>query len=579
MSRRLAAVVAAVLTLAACSTVPTSSPTVQITQVPSRQDADVGIEPLAPETDASPEEIVRGFIDASASTDRGHPVAREHLTPAAQDSWADDGGVTVIEPGFATVTRDEGVVRLSARTVGTVDERGIFTVGGERFVRDFTVEKVDDQWRIADPEDGLVVLEPDFERVYDQLNAYFLDPTGKRVGPDPRYLVVGEAQPTALVQRLFGGPSPALRAGVDNPVDGLALRRPVTVDGSTATVDLTGLPADPEPPLRQICTQLVWTLTQSRIRSVEVLVEGRPVSLAQVPRAQTTDDWAAYDPDAVPVDAVGHYVDAKGALRTAPDGQRVPGPAGEGAYRLVSAAAASDATSGQLAFLAAVTAPDRAGDVSLLAGPYGGQLATVLPGSRSLTAPTVAGTRPEIWTVRNGNVVVRVLPGATPQNVTATALDGLGTVEALQLSPDGVRAALIIDGRSGPVLYIGTVVRSKDAVVLGDLRQVNPDIEDAVDVTWSASDTLMLLADDQAGEAVVPYEVSIDGWGLSGVQTAGLPAEATTIAAAPNQEPLVSAVEPDAPGGPTIWRLIGVTWVTLVLGAPPQAGTEPFYPL
>jgi hypothetical protein len=582
VSRRgtLAGLVAVVLALAGCSTVPTSSPTVQITQVPSRQDADVGIEPLAPEAGASPEEIVRGFIDASASSGRGHPVAREYLTSSAQESWADDGGVTVIQPGFATVTRDKGVVRLSARTVGTVDERGIFSVGGERFVRDFTVERVGREWRIADPENGLVVLEPDFERVYDQLNAYFLDPTGKRVVPDPRYLVVGEAQPTALVQRLFEGPSPTLRAGVDNPVEGLALRRPVTVEGSTATVDLTGLPTEPDPPLEQICAQLVWTLTQVRIRSVEVLVEGEPVGLARVPRAQTTDDWAAYDPDAVPVDAVGHYVDEKGALRTAPDGDRAPGPAGKGVYDLVSAAAASDATSGQLSFLAAVTSPDRAGDSSLLAGPYGGELAAVLPGSRSLTPPTVAATRPEIWTVRNGTAVVRVLPGAAPQEVTASSLAGLGAVTALQLSPDGVRAALVIDGSTGPLLYLGTVVRSEEgAVVLGDMREVNPAIHDAVDVTWRQSDTLMLLADNPSGDAVVPYEVAVDGWGLSEVPTSGLPADATTIAAAPNQEPLVSAGDPDGPGVPTIWRLIGVTWVTLVLGAPPQRGTEPFYPL
>jgi hypothetical protein len=576
----LAGLVAVVLAVAGCSTVPTSSPTVPITQAPSRQDADVGIEPLAPEPGASAEEIVRGFIDASASTGRGHPVARQYLTPAAQERWADDGGVTVIEPGFATVNQEEGVVRMSARTVGTVDERGIFSVGGERFVRDFAVEQVDGEWRIADPENGLVVLEPDFERVYDHLNAYFLDPTGRRVVPDPRYLVVGEAQPTALVQRLFEGPSPALRAGVDNPVEGLALRRPVTVDGSTATVDLTGLPTDPDPLLEQICAQLVWTLTQTRIRDVEVLVEGEAVSLPQVPRVQSTDDWAAYDPDAVPVDAVGHYVDAKGALRTAPDGAPVAGPAGAGEYALVSAAAASDATSGELSFLAAVTAPDRSGDRTLLAGPYGGELAPVLPGSRSLTAPTVAATRPEIWTVRNGDAVVRVLPGAPPQEVSASSLAGLGTVEALQLSPDGVRAALVIDGRSGPVLYLGTVVRSDErAVVLGDLREVNPAIDNAVDVTWQESDTLMLLADDPAGDAVVPYEVGVDGWGLTEVPTSGLPADATTIAAAPNQEPLVSAGDPDGPGESTIWRLIGVTWVTLVLGAPPQRGTEPFYPL
>ena len=570
-----AALAAAVLVLAGCSTVPTSSPTVPITQVPSRQDADVGIEPLAPESGASPEEIVRGFIDASASTGRGHPVAREYLTEAAQDSWADDGGVTVIESDFATVTRDEGVVRLSARTVGTVDERGIFAVVGEPLVRDFTVEQVGEEWRIADPEDGLVILEPDFERVYDQLNAYFLDPTGRRVVPDPRYLVVGEAQPTALVQRLFEGPSPTLRPGVDNPMQGLALRRPVSLDGSTATVDLTGLPSEEDPPLRQISAQLVWTLTQARIRSVEVLVEGEAVSLPQVPRAQTTDNWAAYDPDAVPIDIVGHYVDDVGAVRTADQGEPVPGPAGEGAYGLVSAAAAADPDSGELVFLAGVD-PTEEGP-RLLAGGYGDPLAEVLGPTESLIAPTVAATRAEIWTVRNDTDVVRIRPGNRPQSVDASVLEELGSVESMQLSPDGVRAALVIDGPGGTTLFVATVVPG-DPVALGELREVNPAIEDVVDVTWRTGDTLMLLADNPPGDAVVPYEVGVDGWGLVQVETAGLPADPTTIAAAPDQEPLVSAGGPDGPA-PTIWRLVGVTWVTLVQGAPPAPGTEPFYPL
>jgi hypothetical protein len=203
----------------------------------------------------------------------------------------------------------------------------------------------------------------------------------------------------------------------------------------------------------------------------------------------------------------------------------------------------------------------------------------VLPGSKSLTVPTVAATRPEIWTVRNGRVV-RVLPGAQPQEVTASAAARLGTIEVLQLSPDGVRAALVIDGGAGPVLYLGTVVRSEGGdVALGDLREVNQAIEDAVDVTWRAGDTLMLLADNPAGDAVVPYEVGVDGWGLTEVPTSGLPADATAIAAAPNQEPLVSAGDPGGEPAPTIWRLTGVRWETLVLGAPPQPGTEPFYPL
>ena len=576
MTRRLrAALVAAVVALTGCSTVPTSSPTVPITQVPSRQDADVGIEPLAPETGASPEQIVRGFIDASASTERGHLVARQYLDEAAADQWADDGGVTIIEPGFATVTREEGVVELTARTVGTVDERGIFEVGGARYSRDFTVELVDEEWRITNPPDGLVVLQPDFARVYDPLNAYFLDPLGTRVVPDPRYLVEGEAQPTALVQRLFEGPSPALRSAVLNPLADLSLRRPVTVQGSAATVDLTGLPAEPEPPLDLISAQLVWSLEQIGIRSVEVLVEGDPVVLPQTPRAQTTDDYASFDPEAVPVDAVGHYVDDAGALRTAEQGEPAPGPAGEGAYRLRSAAVVADSTSGELTYMVGVGPSE--GGLQMVAGTYGEALSAVLTNGEEFTEPSAAATRSEVWTVRDGTDVVRVLPDATPQPVTASSLGDLGSVQALQLSPDGVRAALVIDGPSGPVLYLGTVARgAENAVALRDVREVNGALEDPVDVTSRSSDTLMVLADDPTGADMVPWEVGVDGWGLTEVPTSGLLGEPASVGAAPNREPLVSAGEDGEER--TMWRLVGSTWQTLVSGAAFR-GQQPFYPL
>ena len=565
-----AALLAAVVAVAGCSTVPSSSPTVPITQVPSRPDTQVGIEPLAPEPGASPEEIVSGFIDAAASTGRGHRVAREHLTPVAAQTWDDGAGITVIEPGFATVTTASGVVRVTARTVGTVDQRGIFSVGGDLLTREYTVEQVGGEWRIADPTDGLVVVQPDFERVYDQVDVFFLDPTGKRVVPDPRHLITGEAQPTALVERLFDGPSPQLRAGVRNPLADLSLRRAVTVEGSIATVDLTGLPAGTDLPLAELSAQLVWTLDQIGVRGVVLMIEGETVRLPGVPTEQTVDDWAAYAPDAVPVEAVGHYVD-DGALRTAAEGQPAPGPAGEGAYDLASAAVAADAASGELAFTLGVTAPSR-GRTELLSGAYGGRLDSVLTG-RTFTPPTVAATRTEMWTVRNGTEVVRVPSGATPQTVTATSLRALGTVRQLQLSPDGVRAAMVIQVASGPALFLGTVVRSEDGgVVLRDLHEVAPQLTGVIDVAWRDSGRLIALADAPSGEGAVPFEVDLDGYGLTEVPTSGLPSEPASVAAVPNRDPLVSA-------GGTIWELIGGTWVTLVRGQEPLSGTEPFFPL
>jgi hypothetical protein len=188
--------------------------------------------------------------------------------------------------------------------------------------------------------------------------------------------------------------------------------------------------------------------------------------------------------------------------------------------------------------------------------------------------PTVAATRAEIWGVRDGDAVVRV-PGAggPPQAVSTPTLPGLGRAQDLQLSPDGVRAAVVIDGPEGPRLYVGTVVRSEDGgVSLPDLRQVAPSLTQVVDVAWRTSGSLLVLAGDAGEDRIVPYEVGVDGWGLDDVPTAGLPSQPTAVGAAPGRLPLVSA-------GGTIWELSGGTWVTLVRGQEPLPGTEPFFPL
>jgi hypothetical protein len=299
-------------------------------------------------------------------------------------------------------------------------------------------------------------------------------------------------------------------------------------------------------------------------------VDGEPVDVDGVPdEEQTRGDWPAFDPDAVPVDAVGHYLNA-GALHTVTSGQPVPGPAGTGGYGLSRAAVSADPRSGELTFLAGVQ--QNAAGATLLAGPYAGDLAPVLSGS-TLTTPTVAATRAEAWVVRNGADVVRVPAGGAAQAVSAPTLVGLGEAQVLKLSPDGVRAALVVEGPGGPSLYVGTVVRSPDGVVdLRDLREIAPALSQVSDVTWRDSGDLYVLAGDAAEDRIVPYQVGVDGWGLTDVPTAGLPAQAASIAAAPTRQPLVTA-------GGTIWQLAGGTWVTLVRGQEPLPGSAPFYPL
>lgn len=567
---RWAPVLALLIAVTGCSTVPSSSATVQITNAPSRPSESVGIEPLPPERGATPEEIVRGFIEAAASARPGHPIAKEHLTPAAAKSWSDEGGITVLSSDFATVAVSARSVALTASPVGTVDARGVFTVGGSGiFTRQFDLEQVNGEWRISDPPNGLILLEPDFGRLYDERDVFFLDPTRQRVVPDPRLVIKGDAQPTALVQRILDGPSALLAAGVRNPLTGVQLRNAVTITGqAAAVVDLTGLPVDPAPVLSEISAQIVWTLAPLSQR-VEIRVDGQPVDINGIPPQQTREDWAAFDPDALPLDAVGHYLSG-GAVHTVPTGAPSPGPAGTGVYGLSSAAVSADPRTGKLSFLAGVKS-DASGAV-LYAGPYDKDLVQVLTAG-TLSAPTVAATRAEAWVVRDGTDVVRVPAGAAPQAVSAPTLAGLGRANVLRLSPDGVRAALVVLGPNGRGLYVGTVVRAEDGgVELRDLRGVAPSLSQVVDVAWRDSGNLIVLASDPRQARVDPYTVGVDGWGLSTLPSAGLPRQPESVAAAPTRQPLVDA-------GGTIWQLVGGTWATLVRGAEPLPGTAPFYPL
>jgi len=558
--------------LSGCSTVPSNSPTVPITQVAEPTDGAVGIEPLSPSPGATPEEVVSGFIDASASSVRRHPVARQYLSEQAAGSWEDGDGVTVLSADYARVQTQPGTVQVTANQVGTVDERGVFTVGnGDVFVHAFTLVEEAGEWRITDPPDGLLLLEPDFARTYEQVDAYFLDPTGTRVVPDPRYLVDGEAQPNVMVQRLLDGPSPAIAAGVVNPLSGAELRSTVSTSGQTATVDLTFPPDVSDATLTGAAGQLVWSLEQLGLQSVVVLRDGQPLRLPGVPEAQRVDDWAGLDPDAAPADAVGHYL-ADGALRRA-DGTAAPGPAGAGAYGLSSAGVSVDARSSVLGLMAGVstTVSPSGAPATLWAGPYGGDLAPVLNGS-SFTAPTTAAPRAEVWTVRDGSEVVRLPSGGVPQTVSATTLAGLGRTSTFQLSPDGVRAAVVVEGPQGGQLYVGTVVRAEDVVSVRDLRSVAPSVRQVVDVAWRNAGTLMLLAGDPSTDRTVPYTVGVDGWLLTDVPLSGLPGQPTSLAAAPGRQPLASA-------DGQMWQFAGGSWVTLVRGAPVLAGEAPFYPV
>lgn len=569
--RRTAVAAVLGLLLSGCSTVPTESVAVAITQVSGGPDAPVGVEPLSPEPGASPEEIVRGFIESSASTAQGRPVSREYLTAERAQSWDDTASITVIEPEISAVTSGpETTVKVTGQLAGTVDQAGIFSPDIDPFSIELPMVQENEEWRIAEPLAGIFITRTDFERAYEQRDVYFLDGTGRFVVPDPRFFVRGgRVQSTQLVERLLAGPSLWLAPAVVNKLTGMELASNVLVTGRRAQVELTQDRERSNEDLEGLSAQLAYTLLgQLSIQSLEVTVNGTPLQLPSIGSVQELSDWLSFDPDSDvgAVSGIGHYIDA-GGVRTA-EGNPIPGPAGTPAYALTNAAVSIEQGSGELLSLAGLAVSSQS--ATLYVGPYGGELTEVAAGPR-LTAPTWSGVAEEVWTVSNGSDVLRIPTGALAQPVPAPELAGTGAVRVFQLSRGGSRAALIIETASGPGLFIARVERTADTILVSAPLSIAPSLTGVQDVSWTSADSLIVLALDPSGEQVVPYTIGVDGWGISELTTDGLPGEPTAVAAASNRSPLVSA-------GGTVWQFVTDVWAVLIRGQAPLSGTAPFYP-
>ncbi len=568
MSRRAAmAAAVAVLTLAlsGCVGIPADSDPIPVTVVEEESLADAGIEieALAPRAGQQPDEVVRGFLAASASNIRSRPVARQYLTPQAAQTWADEARVTVIERNAPAVPNPEGTeVTLTGRIIGRVDENGVYTAADEQLRLVLSVVRINEQWRIDNPPPGVILRIEDFRRAYVQYNLYFLDPTGTKVVPDPRFFLSGSvARANSLVEELLDGPSLFLFPAVTTEFGPDVALRSNVQEVRDIEVSLIGLGERSPASLQGLSAQLIWTLKQLSIAQLTLRSDGQLLTVPGVGGVQGVDDWQSYDPDFVPANAVGHYL-SEGAVWTA-EGQRIPGPAGEGAYALAAAGASAEQTR-----LAGVS--NSAAGSTLLIGDYGGVLAPALTG-QSFTSPAWAEPTQEVWTVRDGSEVVRVPAGAQPQVVTTSDLGDRGPIRALKLSRDGTRAAVVV-GRAGAAgLYVARVARTGSTVQLSGFRPLAAGLRDVVDVAWATSTQLLFLASDPADDRSKPWLVSVDDAVLAAPRSDNLPDATTGIAAAPGRPALASAAG-------TMYRLDGTTWITLVPGQPFFLGTAPFYP-
>lgn len=278
-----------------------------------------------PRQDASPREIVNGFISAQAAglTDN-FTVAREYLTVGAASSWDPNTDTTVyqgdIDLGYIDSSAPEepaivpeidlsGAIRIevvaSAKSLGTVDAQGTYTesLADARLEASFELlRNSQGQWRISGLRDGLVMSNTLFQNNYRAVPLYFLSPNAQFLVPDTRWVVSALAESQAL-RALIEGPSPWLRDSVRTAVpDGTRLVSAVRT-GANVTVNLSRNVLNANPSERANLAAQVQT-TLKRIPGVNTVT----IQAESIDMNITYNDSIMRDPNRATGNASDPYV-------------------------------------------------------------------------------------------------------------------------------------------------------------------------------------------------------------------------------------------------------------------------------
>jgi len=496
--RGLAAAVATVLAggaLAGCVAIPTSGPVTAGVDGEVREQNDVVLLPQGPQSDADPKGIVEGFllaVDAELTGD--FDVTRQFLAADERSEW-DPGAGTVVVSGTKVEQTGDAQVTVSLKVTAKVDADGRYVEAPADALETLRYELVQDargDWRIAHAPDVVVVNSRRFAQQYRATSLYFLTPDRRMLVPEVRWFR-DRGVPTAVVRALLEGPSPWLQDAVTSALPAGAELKPEAVSVEQGVAEIT---LEPARAVQDADRGLLLAQLEASLRPLGVTTLHVRAGAAGAPLEGVAAELATPAPGDLEL-----LVDGE-TLRIGDDGlvavngvrpvegaqPRAPARSVDGNVRVALADAST-----------------------LVRVPVGvAEQATLLRGT-GLAAPSVDRFA-WVWTAR-GTVTGRLdavrLDGATVE-VTADWLAGR-TVQALRVSRDGTRVAIVSGGPDGVTLDVAGVVRD-DAdvpVAIGPGVRAGASLTPTTSVVWVDDVTLAVLSDGEAGPT--PYLVPVSG--------------------------------------------------------------------
>ena len=310
----------ALLVASACAVIPSSGPVTKVADDNGLGESTVRYLPARPSRGATPQQVVRGYLDAMLAFPASSGTASAFLTPEAAKSWNSLSGVTVytqpeVSPPAPPPGSEASRAGLDGTAQGTVvlpvdvrlnilenaqlDLQGHYTRRGERTSVSYRLEQVEGEWRIANPQQGSLVNRKFFSDYFRPFNIFFFDRPGRRLVPDAVYLAVSDQLSTALVTSLASGPGPdpdGVRRTYVPGLDNLRPSVPVNRNGVADVAFDSEFRGLSETARDHLSAQIIWTLRQApRVTAVR-LVGGSTTLSAGSGASQSIDSWGAYGP-------------------------------------------------------------------------------------------------------------------------------------------------------------------------------------------------------------------------------------------------------------------------------------------
>jgi hypothetical protein len=283
-----------------CGSVPTTGPVnagLPIRKLtPSYNESQLA---QAPVSGMSQTDIIRGFLFASTVSSGNLSTARKYLTTEVGFDWIPNRGIKVYETAL-------DLEQIDQQTIAAI---GIPSIYLDNLLRPklptkfnpetyrFSLVLENNEWRIANPPDHLIMSSVEFQRNFKIANLWFVDEIAGELIPDPVAISI-ESDPAAqLIRALRNGSRNWIGNSLTNYLSTESIGEFISIKqkDKTVSVDLETVALRlPARALEYLISQIAQTLHQNRqINTLEITVDGQILRVAEIsnPLDLRRDSW------------------------------------------------------------------------------------------------------------------------------------------------------------------------------------------------------------------------------------------------------------------------------------------------